>query len=265
MTTFVNVILIGLARQRQVLIALALREFRLRNSKNAFMQLFDVLEAVVFIVFHWIIFSFLHRQLLIGDSLLLFITTGIFPVLFFRTISIRAASAIEASVSVTSIPSIEPMDYAIARAFVEFCAFILMFTFFFAMISASKASKFAVPYNPIALMQFIFTISVFAFGIGLINSFLIYLFPLWRFGWAMLSRIQIFFSAVFYIPEYMPPQLKTIISYNPILHFVSLFRTAFYPTYPTGLLSIKYILAWTVCVLVIGLSLERALRNHRAL
>jgi len=100
----VSTLQLGLTRQIRVITALMIREARLRNSKHAFSQLFDVLEAVVFIVAHWIIFTYLHRQLLIGDSLLLFITTGILPVLLFRTISLRAASAIEASKSVTSIP-----------------------------------------------------------------------------------------------------------------------------------------------------------------
>eukprot|EP00913_Durusdinium_trenchii_P026877 g25212.t1 len=236
---------------------------RLRNSKHAFMQLFDLLEALVFILAHWIIFTFLHRQLLIGDSLLMFITTGIFPVLFFRTMSIRAATAIEASKSVTAIPYVEAIDYSLARTFVEFLAFSLMFILFFAMIAAFQLSKFAIPYNPRAIVEFAVLVSAFSFGIGLINSFLTYLFPLWKFAWAMISRVQIFFSAVFYIPEYMPPQIKELVSYNPIMHLVSLFRIGFYPTYPTHLFSMTYIAGWACAALLIGLALERALRNHR--
>ncbi|WP_276119183.1 MULTISPECIES: ABC transporter permease [Pararhizobium] len=259
-----NTIALGVSRQMRIVSALTIREVRLRNSKHAFSQLFDLLEAVVFIVAHFIIFTFLGRHLLIGDSLLLFITTGILPVLFFRSISIRTASALEAAKAVTSIPFIEAIDYAIARAFVEFLSFTMAFIGFFALIAAFDLSRYAVPFNPIALVQFIILISFFAFGIGLINSFLIFLFPLWKFIWGMFSRVQIFFSAVFFIPEYMPPQIKNILAYNPIMHFVGLFRTAFYPTYPTHMLSLTYIIGWTCAVMVLGLALERTLRNHRA-
>lgn len=258
-----NTISLGLQRQVRVVTALTIREVRLRNSKNAFMQLFDLLEALVFILAHWVIFTYLHRGLLIGDSLLLFITTGIFPVLFFRTMSIRAASAIAAAKSVTAIPYIEAIDYSIARTFVEFLAFSMMFIMFFAMIAAFELSKFAVPYDPRAIVEFGILITLFSFGIGLINSFLIAMFPLWKFGWAFISRMQIFFSAVFFIPEYMPPHIKEILSYNPIMHFVALFRTGFYPTYPTHLLSIPYIAGWTCAVLLLGLACERALRDLR--
>lgn len=259
-----NTIALGLSRQTRVISALTIREVRLRNSKHAFMQLFDLLEAIAYILGHWLLFTFMHRQLLIGDSLLLFITTGIFPVLFFRTISIRAASAIESSKSVVSIPYIESIDYAISRSLVEVISFVLAFSLFFLMIYLSGISKYAIPYNMGDIAKFLFTISIFSFGIGLINSFIIFLFPLWKFIWSMFSRVQIFFSAVFYIPEYMPPAVKNIVSYNPMMHFVTLFRISFYPTYPTHLLSMNYILGWTGAVLVIGLALERSLRNHRS-
>lgn len=264
MTMVLDTITIGLSRQARVITALTIREVRLRNSKHAFMQLFDLLEALVFIVAHAVIFTFLQRQLLIGDSLLLFITTGIFPVLFFRTMSIRAATAIEAAKSVTSVPYVEAIDYSIARTFVEFLSFSLLFIFFFAMIYAFELSRFAIPYDISSIIQFLILIATFSFGIGLINSFITYMFPLWKFIWGMISRVQIFFSAVFYIPEYMAPQVKQLVAYNPIMHFVALFRIGFYPTYPTHLLSMDYLFGWTCAVLLIGLALERALRNHRA-
>ena len=256
---------LGIARQVRVISALTIREVRLRNSKHAFMQVFDLLEAVVFILVHWFIFTFLGRHLIIGDSLLLFITTGIFPVLFFRTMSIRAASAIEASKAVTSIPGIAPIDYSISRTLVEFMSFLLLFLLFFALIEAFGISRLAVPYNPVAVVEFLAAIFIFSFGIGLMNSFFNYVFPAWKFIWSVFSRIQIFFSAVFFIPEYMPPQIKEIIVYNPVLHLVSLFRSGFYSSYPMHLFSREYMWGWSFSVLLIGLALERALRNHRAL
>lgn len=258
-----SVLTVGMSRQMRIVSALTVREVRMRNGKHAFAQLFDVLEALLFIVGHWIIFTFLHRSLIIGDSLLLFITTGIMPVLFFRTISIKTASAMEAAKAVTGIPFIQSIDYAIARSFVEFLSFTIAFVCFFAMITALDLSKLAIPYNPIAVIEFLALIALFAFGLGLINSFLIYLFPMWKFIWGIFSRIQIFFSAVFFIPEYMPPQIRDLIAYNPIMHFVALFRTAFYPTYPTHLLSVTYIYQWTFGVMIVGLALERTLKNHR--
>ncbi|OLP53412.1 hypothetical protein BJF92_01260 [Rhizobium rhizosphaerae] len=258
-----NAVLLGTSRQLRIISALTIREVRLRNSKHAFTQLFDLGEALVFIMVHWVIFTVMHRQLLIGDSLLIFISTGIMPVLLFRTISIRAASAVEASKGVTSIPLVGALDYSIARSFVEFLSFTLTFCLFFTLAYAFGMSRFALPFDYQPIIEFAILISLFSFGMGLINSFITYLFPLWKFLWGGFSRVQIFFSAVFYIPEYMPPELKYYVSFNPIMHFVSLFRTGFYPTYPTHLISMTYMISCTVAVLVLGLALERSLRNHR--
>jgi capsular polysaccharide transport system permease protein len=255
--------LIGMSRQIRVVTALTLREVRLRNSKFAFHQLFDLLEALAFIVGHWIIFVFLHRQLLIGDSLLVFITTGILPVLYFRTISIRAAGGIAAAKSVTNIPTVEALDYSLARATVEILSYTILFTCFFAGISACNLSKLAIPYNPFAVIESLAFLTLFAFGIGIANSFIIHIFPLYKMFWGAFSRVQIFMSAVFFIPEYMPPGIKNIIVWNPMMHFVALFRTGFFPTYPTHLLSVPYMILCSLITLLIGLMLERVLRNHR--
>lgn len=254
---------IGLKRQLRVISALLIREVRIRNGKQAFGQLFELLEAVGFILAHWIIFSYLHRSLLIGDSLLLFITTGILPILLFRTITIKTSQSIEASKAVVNIPYIEAIDYAVARAVVELISYTLLFMMFFAMISLFDVSDLAIPSTPIRVPEVLGILIFFAFGVGLVNSFITYIFPPWKYIWGMLSRVQIFFSAVFFIPEYMPPAIKNIIAYNPLLHLVALFRTAFYPTYPTHLLSVSYLLKWTAASVILGLALERALRRHR--
>ncbi|MFP5077639.1 ABC transporter permease [Rhizobium sp. YIM 134829] len=259
-----NLVMTGISRQMRIVSALTIREVRLRNSKHAFKQLFDLGEMLFAIVIHWGIFEFTHHKLLIGDSLLLFIMTGLFPVLYFRIISMRAATAIDASRAVTIIPYIEAIDYAIARCFVEFLAFTMIFIMMLAMIGLFGTSRFIFPYRPFAFIEFLILISLFAFGIGLINAFLIYLVPIWRIAWSLIARVQIFFAAVFYIPEYMNEHMRYYLSFSPIMHFVALCRSAFYPTYPMHLLSVNYILGWTAAVMMLGLAIERALRNYRA-
>lgn len=254
----------GVSRQLRIVSALTIREVRLRNSKHAFKQLFDLGEMLFAIVIHWFIYHLMSHRLLIGDSLLLFIMTGLFPVLYFRIISQRAATAIDAARTVTVVPYVEALDFAIARCFIEFISFTMVFAFALAMMGLTESSHYWLPYRPLAIVQFLVIISLFSFGIGLINAVLIYLFPVWRFIWAVIARVQIFFSAIFYIPEYMNEQMRYYLSLSPVMHFVALCRTAFYPTYPTHLLSVSYLLGWTAVVMVLGLAVERALRNYRA-
>ncbi|MGO4437949.1 ABC transporter permease [Rhizobium sp. RAF56] len=258
-----NTFLTGVNRQTNVILALLVREFRLRNSKHAFHHLFDLLHALFFIVTHWIIFKFAGRHLIIGDSLLTWITTGIAPVLYFRAISIRAAQAIPASKPLRVIPYINPLDVCIAKMGVEVLSFLVIFLFFFVVIYVSGESKDAAPFNYLPILQSISLMTIFAFGAGLVNSFIASVFPLWTIAWSALARVQLFFSAVFFIPEFLPPNFRNLLSYNPMLHFVSLFRTGFYQAYPKDMISWPYMLYWTLGVTFVGLALERVLKETR--
>lgn len=253
----------GARRQTNILVALLIREIRLRNSKHAFMQLFDLLEAIFYIITHFVIFTFTGRHIMIGQSLLVWIATGVFPVLYFRSISIRTATAIAAAKSLTTIPYIQPIDYAIARSLCEMIAFLSMFMLFFVMIFMIGGITDAIPYDFTPILISLSLLTLFSFGVGLFNSFVTFVFPLWKFCWSIISRVQIFFSAVFFIPEYMPPRIRDLLVWNPILHFVSMFRTGFYATYPTHFISVQYMLGWTFGALIVGLALERVLRESR--
>jgi capsular polysaccharide transport system permease protein len=46
-------------------------------------------------------------------------------------------------------------------------------------------------------------------------------------------------------------------SYNPMMHAIALFRTGFYPNYPTGLLDTSYLFYSAIAALFIGIVLER--------
>lgn len=258
-----NRFFIALERQINVLMALTIREFKVRNSKHAFTHLFDLIHALFFIVTHWLIFKFSGRHLIIGDSLLTWITTGIAPVLFFRAISIRAAQGIPASRPLRIIPGVTPLDVSLAKMAVEVLSFLVMFTFFFAITFLSGESKDAIPFNFLPVVQSITLMCIFAFGAGLVNSFISSIFPIWTLAWSAIARVQLFFSAVFFIPEYLPPSFRNVLSYNPMLHFVSLFRTGFYKTYPTDMISWPYMLWWALGVMVVGLALERVLKETR--
>ncbi|MFB2551218.1 ABC transporter permease [Ensifer soli] len=254
----------GLSRQSRIISALMIRELRMRKSKSGLMLVFDLLEALGMILFMWILFVIRGRSLPLGDSLLVFIATGVLPVMFFRSLSVKTASGIEAAKSVTFVPYIQPLDYAIARLAVEFITFVSLFMAFFWMIHLFDLSAYAYPFDLYRLIEFLAIIVLFSFGIGLVNSFIIYLFPLWKIIWSAFARLQMILAGVYLIPEYVPEPLKTYMWYNPIMHLVALFRTSFYPMYPTYMLSIPYILLWTACLLILGLMMERALRNRRA-
>ncbi len=70
-----RIIRIGLSRQVSIIVALTLREFRVRNKKFAFAVWFDLLELVAMICLLAAIAHFMQRRPPIGDSEIVFIAS----------------------------------------------------------------------------------------------------------------------------------------------------------------------------------------------
>jgi capsular polysaccharide transport system permease protein len=75
------------------------------------------------------------------------------------------------------------------------------------------------------------------------------------------TRLLMFFSGVSFMPDYFPPHLRYILSFNPLLHVVHLFRLGFYPTYPTIMLDRGYLISCAIVLFVAGLVIERVSRR----
>jgi capsular polysaccharide transport system permease protein len=68
---------------------------------------------------------------------------------------------------------------------------------------------------------------------------------------------MIMFSGIFYLIEFLPPGARYVMSFNPMMHAIALFRTGFYPGYPTLLLDTTYLTYCAIGSVVLGLVLER--------
>ena len=70
------------------------------------------------------------------------------------------------------------------------------------------------------------------------------------------------FSAIYFVPDYLQPNIRAIFWPNPVLHGVSWFRHAFYPTYPNVLNNHEYLILISLILLPIGLLMVQML-EHR--
>ena len=72
---------------------------------------------------------------------------------------------------------------------------------------------------------------------------------------------MIFLSGIHYMVDFMSPQVRDAISWNPLVHGIELFRIAFYPQFPSNVLDTTYFLYWVLGSLCIGLCLSRMFRR----
>jgi capsular polysaccharide transport system permease protein len=74
-------------------------------------------------------------------------------------------------------------------------------------------------------------------------------------------RLLYLLSGIFFLPERMPPSLRDILAWNPVMHAITLFREGYYRGYESHLLSVGYLYGWAVGCVLFGLLVEKVARK----
>ncbi len=249
----------GLRTQGRVIVALMLREMRLRSVQSRMSYLLALFEPILQLAVMMAIFTFLGRRPHFGTSMLLFFATGILPFFLFTHVSGRTTGAIRSSGLVRALAPVQPLDIILARALLETTTLVIVGTLLLCFIYSTGVRE-AVPIRPMNAIEAFAATGLLAIGVGLINGVIGAFFKLWSMIYAVASRVLLFTSGVFYVPDFMPPQIRQYIVWNPLMHALDWFRTGFYLTYPTSLLDKSYLLGFGMTTLLIGLALERVFR-----
>jgi len=88
------------------------------------------------------------------------------------------------------------------------------------------------------------------------------LWKVWETVDGMIARVLFFASGIFYQVEFLPPQIREILVWNPLVHAIEWVRYCIYPEYFTQILDREYLLGWGLVGAVFGLGMERLLRGR---
>ncbi|OWJ64867.1 ABC transporter permease [Inquilinus limosus] len=253
----------ALAVQVRVLVSLMLREMRMHAKHSRLSYLLEMLEPMLQLSMMMAVFSAIGRQADFGTSMLLFLGTGMIPYFTFMHISSKAMTALRGGGLTKGVPLVKPLDLLLARAFLETLQLAVVAILLFSFIHLVMGVPEAAPIQPLKVVSAFLVIAATAIGVGIVNGVIGSFFRLWAVVYGVFGRSLLFLSAVFYVPDYMPAQIRDWLVWNPVLHGVEWFRTGFYLTYPTMCLDKTYLLSWALGSIFFGLVLERALRTRR--
>lgn len=193
-----------------------------------------------------------------GSSILLFITSGLYPHFVF----VHLSSALRGlRYGARKYPLENSLDLAIGKAGLMLSINAVLGVVLFSGIYY-WASTSAYPWNWACVAEALLALIVLGFGIALCNSVLETLWPYWSYVWGPVARSMILFSGVFVIPDFvMDEHVRRAMSWTPIMHAIALFRRGFYPQYPSYLLSLEYMWGCAFFFLALGLVLTRVFRQ----
>lgn len=245
----------ALSVQSRVISALTLRETRSRygNSKLGFF--WALFEPFAHIMVFIAIFSSLGRATPIGESMGIFILTGIVPWLLFSNIVNKVMAGANANKALMGYPQVMPIDITISRVILEFATLTLVMLFFL-VVFFYTGTEINVD-NFLQIMAPIGLVILLATGIGLINAALIEPFPSYANIYNAFSRLFYFMSGIFFTADFLAPEIFEAIDFNPLLHLIEWFRSGFYPSFNSDLYDKDYTIAVCLMFFFLGLLAER--------
>lgn len=245
--------------QGRIVLALMLREARTRYGRRQAGYLWALVEPVIHISVLYMVFHFALRMVPIGQSLALFLATGLSTYLGFANVLGRTGGGYASNEALLAYPIVKVMDVFMGRALLELATWVSV-TF---LILGSLVVSGAAPLPRSVLTIFVAMLALFmiAAGVGICIGILGEFFPSIASVLKAPLRILYFTSGVFFLPDSLPPLARDILYWNPVMHGITLFRIGYYPSYESHLLDLNYLFGWAIGSVLAALVAERVARK----
>jgi capsular polysaccharide transport system permease protein len=240
--------------------ALFLRELSMRFSSGRMGMFWTFFEP-----FFQILIFVLIKMVLFGSGesnfdFAVFLALNFTAFNMFKNIVVKSTASFKANKALFLYKQVKPIDTIIARSMVEVFITSIIITIFI-LLGFYFDFDMNVEDLTMVTLGFIFLI-VFAFSLGVfmavLNVFLDSVGKLINFFMTALM----FTSAVFYSIEMVPPDLQTLLLYNPLIHFMEIIHGFYFHALDDSFVSYNYILVWTLALFYIGLWFYIKLENR---
>lgn len=243
--------------QMAVLRAVVYREATARFSRKTFGIVEDiggiVLLVVVFVVIRMASGLHSHR----GMELIPFITTGVLNFWTFRQSMQRTQSFHAAMGGYIGFPMVTPLDVAFSRTVLNTVIIMAI------MVAAIGIMRYLGWSQEVRNSLMVFAIMLcsgfLGFGCGILFGALMFFAPPFRLFNQIFMRLLMWTSGAFFVIPEIPYRVRLVAIYNPLLHLNDLMRSVYFSTYETQA-DIGYVVAWMLCVTLLALCVERAMR-----
>jgi capsular polysaccharide transport system permease protein len=248
-----------LTRQFQVILALMLRNMRTRFFGHGLGFLISIGWPLFHIVILLIINASFGRVAPYGDSLVVFLATGLAPFMTFQYMTRHVMISVLHTSPLLNFPAVKLLDLLLAGALLEVLGAACMIVVLILVLTACGYD--VIPANPVQAAYALGAAIVLGFGSGIVNSLLYLATPMWFTGNGLLIIILYITSGIFFLPEALPWTVQYYLSYLPTLQVVEWMRSAYYDGYGGVLLDKPYTIGFGIFLIFVGLLAERAFRG----
>ncbi|MBB2201122.1 ABC transporter permease [Gluconacetobacter tumulisoli] len=254
-----NELVFGAWRQLDVLKAVMYREALVRFGRRSL----GLLEEIGSIAVHIVVFSLMRLyagvEVQHGLPVLPFVCVGIYNFWLFRTGISQIPTALSAG-SYRAFSQVTPLDVALARGAVNMLLYIGLAVVTFWLLQLFGYSGPVGNWTEVILI--LVANGIFGIGCGLVLAGPFHYLPFLR-TVVMIGAMRILslIDGTFFLYPDLPPNLRPYAIWIPNLHLNDMAREAYFPSYQENWTSLTYVTGWIGGSLLLGLMVERALRN----
>jgi capsular polysaccharide transport system permease protein len=247
-------------RQRRVLFALMLRNIRTRFLGHGLGYLIAIAWPLSHIVILVAIYGFVGRAAPYGDSIILFVGTGVVPFMTFGYLARFMMLSVIKARPLLAFPEVKVLDVLLASALLEIlaasCVTIVL------IILAWFIGIDVLPRDIVQASYAFGAAILLGLGFGLLNGVIALAAPMWMTGFALVYILLWATAGVLFVPDSLPEFLREVLAYHPLLQVIEWMRSAYYEGYGNLLLDRSYAVGFGVLTVFLGLLFERAMRGY---
>ncbi len=249
----------ALDTQARVILALALREVHTLYGGKSLGYLWAVLQTA----FHVAVFSavryFTHTPSAHGMTMLTYLVSGFGVWNIVNQILSKCMAAIDGNRALLTFPQVTPLDIMLGRCLVVTATQIVSMTI---LLGCGALFGYSVTISSVGLLiACILMAALLGLGMGcLLGSLAIYLPALQQIV-PMFMRILFFTSGIFFSVSYLSHAVGEFLMLNPIMQLIELIRMSLANGYVSMYADFWYVVQVTLCLLFLGLLLERYVRR----
>lgn len=250
------------ALQARSIYALILRRIRSQYAGSRAGYAWAIIEPIVWVfVLKFAIRGGATGVAPIGTSYEVFFATGVVLARTWRT-SVGQVSGVLTRNKREALPTLHRLDSALAAWVLEIVTSFVALAVILAMLGAFGYDS--MPYDIVSCIIAVIVFAMYALTSAAILALLLTLMPALEHFKGIILLIGFFTSGFSFVVDRMPPSLKNIVTWNPLLHVIELFREGFYRGYECRSLDLIYLFMVISIGMLLGFAGERALRRHGA-
>ncbi|WP_246139578.1 ABC transporter permease [Phaeobacter marinintestinus] len=213
----------------RTIMALILREMSTSYGRNPGGYIWAFLEPAAGIAIMATLFSLGFRHPPIGSNFALFFASGMVPFFMWQGLVMKIGASLAFSKQLLGYPAVTYLDALIARFLLNAITLLLVNYIILVFIIIAWDVPVSLRFGRIALGYA--ELLSFAIGVGLLNSFLTGVLPVWGQIFSIITRPLFLVSGTIFIYEQIPSPYNQYLLWNPITHGIATIRSGFYARY----------------------------------